>query len=321
MSGSIPSNFVSSNGIGSVSDANLNTLVQTDATAPQLRGFIGITGMAVVLQGITAAGDGGGGMFYWSVGSYSDDNFSVIVPFGAVGQGAWLRAALANPAGLVESFNTRIGAVTLESLDVTTALGYTPYNAASLISALAPYAPLAGPHFTGGAELDGSPLQSAATIAGGGDPAAFTTLSASANDALLYVNTSGQSIPNNALTTVTGWTKTDDRVNANFNATTGVFTAPATGYFLVSVQLCYASVAGVAGAFLEAVIVANSVGVATGASTIGSTSTSAYSVSATAVVFLTSGQTALIQAYQANGGSRSLVSSGTATYLSIARIP
>jgi hypothetical protein len=45
----------------------------------------------------------------------------------------------------VASFNTRTGAVTLESTDVTTALGYTPANATTV----AGLAPLASPAFTG----------------------------------------------------------------------------------------------------------------------------------------------------------------------------
>ena len=58
----------------------------------------------------------------------------------------------------VTSFNTRGGAVTLNSGDVTTALTFTPYNAtnpagyqtaAQVTTALSPYAPLVSPVFTG----------------------------------------------------------------------------------------------------------------------------------------------------------------------------
>jgi hypothetical protein len=58
----------------------------------------------------------------------------------------------------VTSFNTRAGAVTLSSPDVTTALAFTPYDAANpsgyqtaanVTTALVPYAPLASPAFTG----------------------------------------------------------------------------------------------------------------------------------------------------------------------------
>jgi hypothetical protein len=96
VSGSIPSNAVQANGVGAVSDDQLNTFMQTDQTATQLRNFVGISGMAVMLQGISAPGDGGAGLFYWNLGTYTDNNSSVIVPPGAVGQGAWLRSPLGN---------------------------------------------------------------------------------------------------------------------------------------------------------------------------------------------------------------------------------
>jgi Chaperone of endosialidase len=86
-----PVNAVSSNGVGVVPDSLLNAFAQTDATAAQLRGFVGISGMAVALQGITAPGDGNAGIFYWSTGNFTDDNLNTIVPYAAAGQGAWLR--------------------------------------------------------------------------------------------------------------------------------------------------------------------------------------------------------------------------------------
>ena len=87
----VPSNAVQSDGIGVISGDQANTYVQTDQTVAQLRGFVGLTGMAVMLQGITAPGDGGAGFFYWSSGSYTDNGQTVIVPSAAAGQGAWLR--------------------------------------------------------------------------------------------------------------------------------------------------------------------------------------------------------------------------------------
>ena len=94
-----PSNFTASNGVGVITDDQLNTLVQVDPTAAYLRGFIGTTNQAVSLLGITAPGDGLAGTFYWSFGSsYVDDNLNTIVPSGAAGAGAWLRATVASPA-------------------------------------------------------------------------------------------------------------------------------------------------------------------------------------------------------------------------------
>lgn len=88
-----PQNYVSANGMGQILDGNLNAAVQTTANVTVLRAFVGITGMTVTLQGLTAAGDGGTGTFYWSAGAYTDNGTTVIVPPAATGQGAWLRAA------------------------------------------------------------------------------------------------------------------------------------------------------------------------------------------------------------------------------------
>lgn len=92
----VPTNVVSSNGVGVVPDALLNTYVQTAQTAAQLRGFVGISGMAVLLQGIASPGDGLAGAFYWNPGTgYHDDNRDTIVP-SAAAAGAWLRLAMVN---------------------------------------------------------------------------------------------------------------------------------------------------------------------------------------------------------------------------------
>lgn len=155
------------------------------------------------------------------------------------------------------------------------------------------------------------------TTTGGGS---FTTLNASANDALQYSNTAGQTVASGSLVTVTTWTKIFDRVNANFNATTGVFTAPATGYYQISGQLNYAAAAGVVGAQYSAVIVYNGVAGITYNVYQQSTSTAPVTVNFSANVSLAAGQTLLVQAFQASGSSRTL-QTGAASYLSINRIP
>ncbi|MBR8007125.1 hypothetical protein [Burkholderia vietnamiensis] len=197
---------------------------------------------------------------------------------------------------------------------------------------LSPYAPLASPALTG---TPTAPTASAVTnntqiattafanaaVTGGGNPGSFTTLNASGNDALLYTNTSGQSIANNTLATVTNWTKTSDRVNANFNASTGVFTAPATGWYQISGQLTFSGAAGVVNAQYSAAIVANSVAVTEGTVFQQSTSTTLVSVPFSAVVSLTSGQTLQVQAYQNTGSARTLSTTAALTYVSINRLP
>lgn len=159
-----------------------------------------------------------------------------------------------------------------------------------------------------------------AAILGGTNAGAFTTLNASGNDALLYQNSSVQSIPSGTSTTVTTWTKVYDRVNANFSASTGVFTAPATGYYLVTCQLTFGSAAGVAATTVSASVNVNGTIVATGQTAINNTGTSVMSTTVTAVVLANSGQTIVIQAGQNSGSARTLGGALT-DFLSISRLP
>lgn len=87
-----PSLTVYQNGQGSVSADQLNTFMQTCATAAQLRNFVGISGVYVNLAGITAVNDGGQGTFFWNATAISptDDNENIIVP-PAASMGCWQR--------------------------------------------------------------------------------------------------------------------------------------------------------------------------------------------------------------------------------------
>jgi hypothetical protein len=152
------------------------------------------------------------------------------------------------------------------------------------------------------------------------EPVAATTLSASGNDALMYQNSSAQSIPNATDTTVTGWTKVADRVNANFNSSTGVFTAPVTGYYQVLAQITFGPHAGSAGSNYQVIIVANGVVVAIGTYLESAAVTAATGVNVSANVSLTAGQTIVIQAEQ-NTGSAVALGSATQNFVSINRIP
>jgi hypothetical protein len=88
---SAPQLTVYENGPVAVSGDNLNTFVQTAQTANQLRTITGVTGMSVLLQGITTPGDGLGGFFWWNgAATAPDDNDDTLVPIGTV-PGAWLR--------------------------------------------------------------------------------------------------------------------------------------------------------------------------------------------------------------------------------------
>lgn len=151
---------------------------------------------------------------------------------------------------------------------------------------------------------------------------AATTLSASANDALLYVNTSAQSIPTGAQTTITTWTKISDRVNANFSASTGVFTAPVTGFYHVDAGLFYAASANTAGNQFQVVVVGNGVNQCLGSTAVQATAVSTTLDAVTScMVSLTSGQTIVIQAFQNSGAARPLGVTSATSYVSITRIP
>lgn len=88
----LPTNTVAVNGLADISDDQLNTYLQTDQTVAQLRQFVGLAGMAVIIQGLSAPGDGGSALYYWNAGAYTDNGSSVIVPPAAAGEGAWLRS-------------------------------------------------------------------------------------------------------------------------------------------------------------------------------------------------------------------------------------
>ena len=122
---------VSAQGSGSVSADQLNAYVLSVSTAPTLRTVVGVTGMTASLQGITAANDGGQGIFYWNGSSTAtDDNLSVIVPYGVV-QGAWIR----QPAGASSSVTVAAGSgvsVTQASNVFTVSATYKAPNANSV---------------------------------------------------------------------------------------------------------------------------------------------------------------------------------------------
>jgi hypothetical protein len=153
-----PQNYVSANGIGAILDANLNAAVQLVPTAAAARAFIGISGMTIMLQGLTAPNDGQGGIFYWVVGNYTDDGTNTIVPSGAIGQGAW----------------TRIGIASLTSQALA-----SPPPIGSLVPNSGAFTSLSASSTVGGAGF--TALFAAPPAIGGGTPAAgtFTSLSAS----------------------------------------------------------------------------------------------------------------------------------------------
>ncbi|QWE95664.1 hypothetical protein [Cupriavidus sp. EM10] len=64
----------------------------------------------------------------------------------------------------------------------------------------------------------------------------FTTLSSTGNAKVIATTVGPQSLPSGANTTITGWVETLDATNS-FNNTTGVFTVPAAGTYMVTTQV------------------------------------------------------------------------------------
>jgi hypothetical protein len=88
---SVPALNAAIQGQGTISADNLNTYVETAQMSSQLRGFTGLPGMVVALQGVSLPNDGLGGFFYWNPsGTEPDDNMNYIVPTGSV-EGEWER--------------------------------------------------------------------------------------------------------------------------------------------------------------------------------------------------------------------------------------
>jgi hypothetical protein len=152
-------------------------------------------------------------------------------------------------------------------------------------------------------------------------PIFATTSNASGNDALLYQTTNAQSFTSGSAATVTTWTKVFDRVNANFNASTGVFTAPVTGMYYVSCALDFSANTGAIGTRGQVNIVANGVTVAVGAYTRQTTTSTEMTPQASALINLTAGQTLVIQGVQNTGGAVTLNGAATFNYVSINRVP
>lgn len=112
---SVPQLTVYQNGPLSVVGDQLNTFLQTAQTAAQLRMLSGVSGMAIMLQGIATASDGLGGIFAWNADATApDDNLNTLVPFGSV-PGAWLRVTTLPPPPPPTTGMFQSGTVTLTS--------------------------------------------------------------------------------------------------------------------------------------------------------------------------------------------------------------
>lgn len=153
-----------------------------------------------------------------------------------------------------------------------------------------------------------------------------TTLSVGTpeGDALMYSNTSGQSIPNNAETGLTNWTPVCDRLGVNFNAALGAFQAPTQGFYEVSASITFSGFTQLNTVYSISIVLNGPGGstiIASGQTLTESISVGDRQVSVSAIVNIPQGQSIGFAAFQNSGEAASIAGSSAVNFLSISRIP
>lgn len=149
----------------------------------------------------------------------------------------------------------------------------------------------------------------------------FTTLRGTSLAKVIADSPTSQTVPNNTTTTVTNWVERLD-VGAAFNPTTGVFTAPRTGQYMVCAAISLGATSfAAANQEYTAVLLRNSIQIRAAR---GVVSAAASIVPQTpfmsVLVDLTAGDTLTLQAYQ-NGGGSTTTTANSNTVLTITELP
>lgn len=136
-------------------------------------------------------------------------------------------------------------------------------------------------------------------------------------------NTSGQTIANNTLTTLTGWTTAFDTTSM-FAASTGIYTVPVTGYYQVCGGMGYNSATWAAATACLLIIFQNSSPMFESVRTLdGAVTTTIFPPTVSGLLFCKAGDTISLQVLQAQGGNLTLYT-GTrdlnTNYFTIAKV-
>jgi hypothetical protein len=135
-------------------------------------------------------------------------------------------------------------------------------------------------------------------------------------------NASGQSITQQQVTTITGWTNTVVSTGSAWNASTGVFTVPRAGWYRLRNVVSYATNTAAIGAEFNAIISVNGANTYTG----WTFKQTANSVIVTpppveGISFLNVGDTVAFRTYHDSGASRSLIVRGDVNLMTIQELP
>lgn len=160
-------------------------------------------------------------------------------------------------------------------------------------------------------------------VIGGTTPAAgtFTTLRGNSLAKVIADTPTAQSVANNTTTDVTNWAERLDTGN-NFTPTTGVFTAPRAGQYMVTASIQFASATFAAGQEVTVIVAKNGTQHRTARFVMAAGVASIFnSPVVSAVIDLAVNDTVTIQAYQNSGGAVNTRSSDPNTFVTITELP
>jgi hypothetical protein len=134
-------------------------------------------------------------------------------------------------------------------------------------------------------------------------------------------NTTAQSIPASTTTTLTGWTAVKDDSNGAMNFSTGVFTAPVTGWYQVSGLIRTATVSWAAADQIVANINVNGTAVQSSYLVVQAAVSANFGSNAlSGVVYMTAGQTLTFAILQTHSAAVTLSGSAMANVFNVALI-
>jgi hypothetical protein len=158
---------------------------------------------------------------------------------------------------------------------------------------------------------------------GGGGNTTFIGSGSSTGTSLALMrstNISGQSIPNATITVVTGWSTEVNTVGSNWVPSTGIFTCPTAGYYLVSGAFLFTSTAWVATAQQEIYVEQNSSTLHAGFNSMSTAATDYKQVQITLILLCAAGDTIKVAAFQTNGAAVALWTDAHFNYFSIVQV-